>query len=234
MVAGGTECVRSGSTTASCARRKGLAIPDLRPCAWSVTTAPPQTSEPVPAVVGTAISGSAGSGICRSEARNSENVEPSSAHSRAVLAVSVTEPPPIATTAWGLASSRACVAASTTSIVGSPGALTNRVHVDARVGQGDDAGGHPRVVLFEPGIDHHQRGPRSVRGDHGPEFARHPVTEADPHRQMVGERGYGRDGHRSSALQVYRPGSMQVCRLGLSRPLSPFALGVSHLWAYLV
>ncbi len=60
VASGGTECVRIGSTTASWARSAGEAMPALRAARGSVMTAPPETSEPVPAVVGTATSGDDG------------------------------------------------------------------------------------------------------------------------------------------------------------------------------
>ena len=49
------------STSAYWARSVGWAIPALRAVASSVITAPPETSDPVPAVVGMAISGRVGS-----------------------------------------------------------------------------------------------------------------------------------------------------------------------------
>ena len=60
VIDGGSPHVRTGSTRACCARRSGLAMPALVWVASSVMTAPPETSEPVPAVVGTHTSGIAG------------------------------------------------------------------------------------------------------------------------------------------------------------------------------
>ena len=62
-------------------------------------------------------------------ARNSRKVQPSWAHSRAALAVSMTDPPPRATTAVAPEPASARVASSTMSIVGSAGGLSNRVTV---------------------------------------------------------------------------------------------------------
>ena len=59
----GSPRVASGSTSACCARISGDAIPSLRPVSGSVTTDPPDTSEPVPDVVGRATSGIRGSAI---------------------------------------------------------------------------------------------------------------------------------------------------------------------------
>ena len=56
VIEGGIEWVRSGSTRAYWARRLALAMPFLRPASGSETTEPPETSEPVPALVGTAMS----------------------------------------------------------------------------------------------------------------------------------------------------------------------------------
>ena len=56
----GRSSVSSGSTSACWARISGWAAPRLR--VPTVTTAPPETSEPVPDVVGTVTSGSAGLG----------------------------------------------------------------------------------------------------------------------------------------------------------------------------
>ena len=60
VIPGGSPQVRTGSTSACWARRSGLAMPALVWVASSVMTAPPETSEPVPAVVGTHTSGIAG------------------------------------------------------------------------------------------------------------------------------------------------------------------------------
>ncbi len=62
VIDGGIEYVRTGSTSATCARRFPLAIPALRPASGSEITEPPDTSEPVPADVGRATSGSVGAG----------------------------------------------------------------------------------------------------------------------------------------------------------------------------
>ena len=56
------EYVNTGSTRATCARKFPLAIPAFRPASGSEITEPPDTSEPVPADVGSAISGSVGAG----------------------------------------------------------------------------------------------------------------------------------------------------------------------------
>ena len=96
-------------------------MPALRPVSGSVTTAPPETSEPVPAVVGTAMSGTIGCGYGGSRSRKRTC---SWAQTRAAFAVSMTEPPPSATIACGRDSDRVSAAASTTSAVGSPGGLS--------------------------------------------------------------------------------------------------------------
>ena len=57
VIAGGSPHVSAGSTRACWARRCGLAMPALTWVRSSVMTAPPDTSEPVPAVVGTHTSG---------------------------------------------------------------------------------------------------------------------------------------------------------------------------------
>ena len=56
------EWVSSGSTRATWARRLALAIPFLRPASGSDTTDPPDTSEPVPALVGMATNATSGTG----------------------------------------------------------------------------------------------------------------------------------------------------------------------------
>jgi hypothetical protein len=62
VIAGGIEWVRIGSTSATCARMSALAMPALRPASGSEMTAPPETSEPVPELVGSATSATVGSG----------------------------------------------------------------------------------------------------------------------------------------------------------------------------
>ncbi|CAB4344248.1 unannotated protein [freshwater metagenome] len=62
VIEGGIEYVSTGSTSATCARRFPLAIPALRPASGSEITDPPDTSEPVPADVGSATSGRVGAG----------------------------------------------------------------------------------------------------------------------------------------------------------------------------
>ena len=77
VIEGGIEYVSTGSTIANCARRLPLAIPDLRPAAGSEITEPPETSEPVPADVGIAISATVGTGYSGLRERNSRKVRPS-------------------------------------------------------------------------------------------------------------------------------------------------------------
>jgi hypothetical protein len=60
----------------------------------------------------------------RSDARNSANVTPFCAHSRAAFAVSMIEPPPRATTACAPEAASAEVASSTIAMVGSPAGLS--------------------------------------------------------------------------------------------------------------
>ncbi|CAB5102074.1 unannotated protein [freshwater metagenome] len=62
VIDGGIEYVSTGSTSATCARRFPFAIPALRPASGSEITEPPDTSEPVPADVGSAIRGSVATG----------------------------------------------------------------------------------------------------------------------------------------------------------------------------
>ncbi|CAB5073408.1 unannotated protein [freshwater metagenome] len=62
VIDGGIEYVSTGSTSATCARRFPLAIPALRPASGSEMTDPPDTSEPVPADVGSAINATVGAG----------------------------------------------------------------------------------------------------------------------------------------------------------------------------
>ena len=62
VMVGGIECVSSGSTRATWARRLALAIPFLRPASGSDTTDPPDTSDPVPALVGMATRATSGTG----------------------------------------------------------------------------------------------------------------------------------------------------------------------------
>ena len=57
VMPGGSPHVSVGSTSACWARRYGLAIPAFTWVRSSVMTAPPDTSDPVPAVVGTHTSG---------------------------------------------------------------------------------------------------------------------------------------------------------------------------------
>ena len=67
---GGSPCVSTGSTSACWARSSGLAMPALTWVPSSVITAPPDTSEPVPAVVGTHTSGTDGGSYPRPPAAN--------------------------------------------------------------------------------------------------------------------------------------------------------------------
>ena len=62
VMVGGIEWVSRGSTRATWARRLALAMPFLRPASGSDTTEPPDTSEPVPALVGMATSATSGTG----------------------------------------------------------------------------------------------------------------------------------------------------------------------------
>ena len=62
----GAPYVRAGSTSAYCARMNGAAIPVFVWVFSSAITMPPETSEPDPAVVGIATSGSAGADAARS------------------------------------------------------------------------------------------------------------------------------------------------------------------------
>ena len=89
----------------------------------TVTTAPPDTSEPVPDVVGTVTSGSAGSVTATSKRVNRSNGSPCPNSSRAALAMSMVEPPPIATSASACCSCSRAVSPAIISKVGSPGGL---------------------------------------------------------------------------------------------------------------
>ena len=62
----GAPYVSAGSTSAYCARMNGAAIPVFVWVFSSAITMPPETSEPDPAVVGIATSGSAGAEAARS------------------------------------------------------------------------------------------------------------------------------------------------------------------------
>jgi hypothetical protein len=62
VIVGGIDQVRSGSTSAYWARRLALAMPFFFPASGSATTDPPDTSEPVPALVGTATRATSGTG----------------------------------------------------------------------------------------------------------------------------------------------------------------------------
>ena len=98
----GAPYVRAGSTRAYCARMNGAAIPVFVCVFSSAITMPPETSEPDPAVVGIATSGTAGAEAARS--RSAATVRygtPALSARRAPLARSITEPPPIATTMSG-------------------------------------------------------------------------------------------------------------------------------------
>ena len=66
---GGSPSVSSGSTSACCARIQPFATPTLRSRSVSVSTDAPETSEPVPDVVGQSTSGSAGAANGRPPSR---------------------------------------------------------------------------------------------------------------------------------------------------------------------
>ena len=74
----------------------------------------------MPEVVGSAINGILGSGYFGADAENSRKLTPSCAQRRAAFAVSITEPPPSATTQSAPLFASSAVASSTMSIVGSP------------------------------------------------------------------------------------------------------------------
>jgi len=116
--------VSSGSTSACWARISGEATPSLRPVSRSTTTAPPDTSEPVPEVVGTLTSPMRGSATVSAPASSRANGVPCEWAARAALARSSAEPPPIPTTASGGCARIRATSASTSSTVGSPGGFS--------------------------------------------------------------------------------------------------------------
>ena len=125
---GGSPCVRSGSTSVQSARLLGCAPETLWP-SWYMT-APPVTSEPVPDVVGivTRRYGLGGIGSMVSPGQQKRRIgAPQSATTRAPLAVSSAEPPPIATTTSQPDSRSASPQASTLSHVGSCRAISYTV-----------------------------------------------------------------------------------------------------------
>ncbi len=177
----GIEWVRSGSTSAYWARRLALAMPFLRPASGSETTEPPDTSEPVPALVGHGDErhfGHREAGLAEPGTRR--RWSPSWAHRRAALAVSMTDPPPMATTAVAPEATRARVAASTISMVGSAAGLSNRVTVSpARPASSSEEHGGRRVVLLDSLVDHQEHPGGTELGEHAGEGAGHALAEAD-------------------------------------------------------
>ena len=99
----GAPYVSAGSTSAYCARMNGAAIPVFVWVSSSAMTMPPETSDPDPAVVGIATSGSAGAEAARSRsAATARYGRPTLCARRAAFARSITEPPPIAIDDVGL------------------------------------------------------------------------------------------------------------------------------------
>ena len=128
VTVGGAPYVSAGSTRAYCARMKGAAIPVFVWVSSSAITMPPETSEPDPAVVGIATSGSARADSARStSAATVWYGRPTLCARRAAFARSITEPPPIAITMSAPTAARAALTASASPDVGSPGGFTCRV-----------------------------------------------------------------------------------------------------------
>ncbi|OPY92390.1 MAG: hypothetical protein A4E73_01187 [Syntrophaceae bacterium PtaU1.Bin231] len=96
VTAGGSESVIRESRTARSGRRWGLTKAIFRWRRWSLTTATSVTSEPVPAVVGTATSGRSGRRSAPAPLKRMRSSAPSETRMLTALAVSMTEPPPTA------------------------------------------------------------------------------------------------------------------------------------------
>ena len=93
----------------------------MRPCTGSTTTDPPDTSLPVPDVVGTAIRSTDGTATAASPVRKSSIGRPWPTTSLAALARSMAEPPPTATSTSGRSAATRAAASATSAGVGSPG-----------------------------------------------------------------------------------------------------------------
>ena len=95
----------------------------------------------------------------------------------------------------------AAAAESTTSIVGSPGALTKRSTSIPGPASAATLRGHVLVALLEARVDHQHHAPGTVSRDDLGQLAGDAVAESDPDRQVVGEgrhardRGHGITGH---------------------------------------
>ena len=103
-IADGSVRVDSGSRIASRGNSGKSAISSLTLFSWSLTMAPIDTSDPVPAVVGMQASGAIGSGAPIPSSARGIRKKPSCSRAEppwvnsasAILAVSITEPPPTA------------------------------------------------------------------------------------------------------------------------------------------
>ena len=122
--AGGSPCVRTGSTSACWARMLGWPKPTFRSRSVSVRTLAPETSLPVPAVVGQRTSGRVGGTGVRDPPAKSSAEPPWSATRRAAFATSSAEPPPMPTTRSCEASRTRSASSSASAKVGSPGPFT--------------------------------------------------------------------------------------------------------------
>ena len=187
----GSPCVSTGSTSACCARMFGCPKPTFRSCSVSVRTLAPETSLPVPAVVGQrtsadprrggyattrrVVGGAAalvGHEPCR--LRDVERRAAADPHDRVVGRRA---------DAFG---ELVCERERRL-----PGALDEALEADAA-----RLAGHERPddveVLGDGLLDDDQRAPRAERLEDARQLVDDPVAEGDPHRQVRGERGAGR------------------------------------------
>ena len=157
----------------------GEATPSLRPERGSTTTTPPDTSDPVPDVVGTVTRPIRGSATATSPQSRRGKATPCEYAARAPFARSSAEPPPIRDEGVG----RAAVHPLDQRIDERGGGLAGRLAVDVETGGGGRHGGQVGDRLLA-----HDRGRRGAElaQDLG-QLRDHALAESDPHGELERE-----------------------------------------------
>ncbi len=200
----------------------------LRPVLLSVSTEAPETSAPVPAVVGTRTSGTVGSssGVAPPTKRAIE--PPCETTMRAAFARSSAEPPPMPTMASPPVERASSANSSVAASEGSPGALTWRVMAMPAASQAASAS--TTAGASATGASHqHRRGPHAGLAEHARQLADRAVAERDADGQVRGERvdvgerhgrgsGSGADSGLRESRAVRQPPSAAPSGSGSSAP----------------